>query len=243
MFKKRDPDPNFDLDLDFDFEVKRSARRKTLCLQIRDGHVQVVVPTRTPERQINALVNKHKDWVRKKLGEQLARPKAPPKAYVDGEIYGYLGQDYRLKIVDGAPWPLERVDQELVATLPARLVGEARTTKVKARLHEWYLQAALEQFQERTEVFSRRLDVTPTSVKVKSYKRRWGSCSTSGEISYNWRLVIGPAEVMDYVVVHEVSHMLEHNHSPAFWRIVKDLMPNYREQQAWLNKFGGTLAI
>jgi predicted metal-dependent hydrolase len=78
---------------------------------------------------------------------------------------------------------------------------------------------------------------------VKSYKRRWGSCSTSGEISYNWRLVIGPAEVMDYVVVHEVSHMLEHNHSPAFWRIVKDLMPNYREQQAWLNKFGGTLAI
>jgi len=230
-------------DLDFDFEVKRSARRKTLCLQIRDGHVQVVVPTRTPDRQINALVKKHKDWVNKKLGEQLARPNAAPKAYVAGERFGYLGAEHRLKIVEGAHWPLERVGQELVVTLPARLQGAARCSKVKERLHEWYLLAALEQFQERTDIYSRRLGVTPTLVQVKSYKRRWGSCSTGGEISYNWRLVIGPAEVMDYVVAHEVSHMLEHNHSPAFWRIVEDLMPNYREQQAWLNKFGGMLAI
>jgi hypothetical protein len=85
--------------------------------------------------------------------------------------------------------------------------------------------------------------VAASAVKVKAYKRRWGSCSSSGELSYNWRLVIAPAAVVDYVVAHEVAHLLEHNHSPDFWRIVKGLMPNYRVQQAWLNKNGGTLAI
>ena len=227
----------------FNFEVKRSTRRKTLCLQIRDGHVQVMVPVRTPERQITALVDKHSDWIEKKLAEQAARPKAPPRYYEAGEIYRYLGQELELEIVDGAPWPAEIVGRGLVVTIPKRLHGAARQAKVKQRLHELYRQAALAEFQARTESCCGRLGVAASAVKVKAYKRRWGSCSSSGELSYNWRLVIAPAAGVDYVVAHEVAHLLEHNHSPDFWRIVKGLMPNYRVQQAWLNKNGGTLAI
>lgn len=230
-------------DFDFDFEVKRSTRRKTLCLQIRDGHVQVMVPARTPQRQITDLVDKHSPWIRKKLKEQAARPKADERFYVDGEIYRYLGEEYQLKIIDGAPWPAEIVGRQLIVTVPARLHGEARRSKVRERLHELYRQAALEEFQIRSERFGRRIDVNAGAVKVKTYKRRWGSCSSRGELSFNWRLIIAPAGVVDYVAAHEVAHLVEHNHSKNFWRIVEDLMPNYRDQQAWLKLNGGTLTI
>ncbi len=227
----------------FHFEVKRSTRRKTLCLQVRDGQVQVMVPDRTPEGQITALVHKHSDWIEKKLAEQAARPKAPPRSYITGEIYQFLGRGHELKIIDGAPWPAEIVGRKLVITIPKRSQDADRQAKIKQRLQEFYRQAALEEFQARTEHCCGHLGVRASAVKVKTYKRRWGSCSSSGELSYNWRLVMAPAAVVDYVVAHEVSHLLEHNHSPDFWRIVEGLMPNYREQQAWLNKNGGTLAI
>jgi hypothetical protein len=148
-----------------------------------------------------------------------------------------------LKIIDGPPWPAERVARDLVVTVPAKLAREARQAKIKERLYEWYRQSALEEFQARTEHYSQRLGVAPTSVKVKSYRRRWGSCGARGDISYNWRLIIAPVPVVDYVAAHEVAHLVQHNHSPEFWRLVEGLMPDYRSQQAWLNKNGGTLAI
>ncbi len=230
-------------DYAFDFEIKRSQRRKTLCLQIRDGHVQVMVPTRTSARQIRALLHKHTPWIHRKLREQAARPAATPKAYVQGEIYSYLGEDYRLKIIEGPPWPAERVDGDLVVTVPASLADGARQDKVKDRLYQWYRQAALEEFQARTECYGRRLGVAPGAVKVKSYKRRWGSCSAKGEICYNWRLIIAPGPVVDYVAAHEVAHLVQHNHSPDFWRLVEGLMPDFRRRQAWLNMNGATLSI
>ena len=229
--------------VDFNFEIKRSDRRKTMSLQIRDGRVQVMVPTRTPERRIQALLDQHTPWIHKKLEEQAARPTSRPKAYVAGEVYCFLGEDYQLKIVEGAPWPTERSGENLIVTLPARFADGGREAKVKDRLYQWYRQSALEEFRVRTESCARRLAVSPKLVKVKAYKRRWGSCSVSGEITYNWRLIMAPAMVVDYVVAHVVAHLIQHYHSPAFWRIVEGLMPYYRRQQAWLNKNGGTLAL
>lgn len=231
------------VDHDFEFEVRRSHRRKTLCLQIQDGQVKVMVPARTAERQIQALLDKHTPWIRKKLSEQAARPAAAPKTYLDGETYQYLGQELLLKVVEGPPWPAERTGRDLIVTVPARIVEAARQAKVRDRLYEWYRQAALEEFRDRTASCARRLGVSPKTVGVKTYRRRWGSCSSRGEITYNWRLIIAPEPIVDYVVAHEVAHLAQHNHSAAFWRIVEGLMPDYRAHQAWLNRNGGILAI
>ncbi|MBT6428108.1 MAG: M48 family metallopeptidase [Rhodospirillaceae bacterium] len=228
---------------DFEFEVKRSARRRTLCLQIRDGQVQVMVPTRTPDRQIQSLVNKNSDWIKRKLREQAARPKAVPKKFVDGESYTYLGQEHVLRVVEGAPWPAELVAGEIIVTRPARLDEEARRAAVERRLHEWYRLMALEAFEASVEHYTEKLDVMVKAIKVKAYKRRWGSCSARGELSFNWRLIMAPAGVVDYVAAHEVAHLVHHNHSADFWAVVSDLMPDYRDQQVWLHKFGGLLDI
>ena len=228
---------------DFEFEVKRSRRRRTLCLQIRDGRVRVMVPARTPERQIQELVNKHGDWVRRKLREQAARPKAAAKAFVAGERFSYLGRDYPLRIVDGAPWPAELRAGQIVVTVPERTPAAARAGLVAGRLQEWYTLNALEVFQDRASHFGEILGLSAKSVRVKSYKRRWGGCSARGDLSFNWRLILAPERVVDYVAAHEVSHLRHHNHSAEFWAVVAALLPDYRAQQTWLNRNGGTLDI
>jgi predicted metal-dependent hydrolase len=226
---------------DFEFEVKRSRRRRTLCLQIRDGRVRVMVPARTSERQIRELVHKHGDWVRRKLRQLAARPKAVAKAFVTGERFRYLGRDYPLRIIDGAPWPAELRAGEIVVTVPERIPAAARAAVVAGRLQEWYSLNALEIFQDRAAHFSEILGLAAKSVRVKSYKRRWGGCSARGELSFNWRLIMAPKRVVDYVAAHEVSHLAHHNHSAEFWAVVAGLLPDYRAQQAWLNQNGGTL--
>jgi len=228
-----------DLTSDFSYEVKRSHRRKTMCLQIRDGQVQVLVPARAHDRQIRDLVNKHSGWIEKKLREQFARPKAPVRAFVDGEVFACLGREHVLKLIQGAPWPAETRDGTLVVTVR----DDGNIEVIRERIIEWYRLAALESFQDRTAYFAARLGVAAKSVKVKAYRRRWGSCSAGGELSFNWRLALAPAAVADYVAAHEVSHLVHHNHSPLFWAVVADLLPGYRDQQKWLIKFGGLLDI
>jgi hypothetical protein len=224
---------------DFSFEIRRSHRRKTLCLQIRDGQVQVLVPARTSGRQIEDLIHKHSGWIEKKLREQSARPKAPARAFADGEVFACLGRDHTLKVVQGPPWPAEPRGGELLVTVP----DQGDEAAIRARIIEWYHGAALATFQDRTAHFARRLGVSATSVKVRAYKRRWGSCSAKGDLSFNWRLALAPVAVADYVAAHELSHLVHHNHSPRFWAVVEGLLPDYRDQQQWLNKFGGLLDI
>jgi len=228
---------------DFIFEIKRSNRRKTLCLQIRDGRVQAMVPAHTPDSQINDLVDRHKDWIREKLHEQAARPKAEARNFVSGEFFPYLGRDHQLCIRTGAPWPAEMINGKIVVTVPARLKECDLRSAIKERLHEWYRVMALEKFQTQTGQFSGKLGVVVKAVKVKNYRRRWGSCSARGELSFNWRLIMAPSTVIDYVVAHEVAHLVYHNHSPEFWVVVDRLMPTYRHQQNWLNQNGGLLDI
>ena len=102
-------------------------------------------------------------------------------------------------------------------TIPANLEGEARAAIVKRLLERWYRERSTKKLQERTDVFAPIVGAQPKIVKVRAYSARWGSCSREDIISYNWRTIMTPSRIIDYVVVHELCHLLEHNHSPAFW--------------------------
>ena len=123
------------------------------------------------------------------------------------------------------------------------LVGDDRRREIEGRLHEWYRLLALETLRDRVAHFAGQLSVTAKSVKVRTYKRRWGSCSAKGELSFNWRLIMAPGDVVDYVAAHEVAHLVHHNHSSEFWAVVARLLPGYRVQQTWLHKNDGLLDI
>ena len=109
-----------------------------------------------------------------------------------------------------------------------------RQDVVKHLLENWYIRQAKRRLKEKTERLSKIVGVTPMSVSVKNYKSRWGSCSISGELTYNWRIILAPHRIVDYVVVHELCHLLEHNHSPRYWRHVEHHIPDWRNCREWL---------
>ncbi len=227
----------------FTFKVKRSDRRKTSCLQIRDGQLLVMVPTRTQDGQIWGLVDKHMEWVQRKLSEQAARPKARIRNFASGEYFPYLGEEYQLCIKTGAPRPAEMINDKITVTVPVRLAKSVVYSAIEERLREWYRVMALEMFESRTRYYSGLLGVAVKAVKVKDYKRRWGGCNTRGELSFNWRLILAPPAIIDYVAAHEVAHLVHHNHSPNFWSVVAQLAPTFKHSRDWLKENGGLLDI
>ena len=118
-----------------------------------------------------------------------------------------------------------------------------REVFVKGALEKWYLSHAEDRLREKTARYAKIIGVKPSSVTLKSYKSRWGSCSSKGDISYNWKIIMAPHHIVDYVVVHELSHMIQLNHSPAYWRSVERFIPDYQQCRKWLKVNGVRLEL
>lgn len=224
---------------EFQVEVKRTDRRKSALISLDENLVKVTVPKSLSDRRIRDLIGKRTPWIKSKLKEQSLRPSSKPKEYVSGETVPYLGKNYRLKVVEGEIPSIKMVGGYLVATILN--CEKNRQDAVKNLLEDWYIRQAKRRLKEKTDRLSKIVGVSPKSVSVKSYKSRWGSCSTTGELTYNWRIILAPHRIVDYVVVHELCHLLEHNHSPRYWRHVEHHVPDWRDCRDWLK--GQTLAV
>ena len=216
----------------FQIEVTRTDRKKSASIHIDGNLVKVIAPKSLSDNRVRELITKRTPWIKTKLNEQSQRPIPKPKEYVSGETVPYLGRNYRLKVVSGDTVSIKMKNGYLVATIPE---GETNRQKdIKSLLEDWYQAHAEMRLKEKTERLSKIVGVTPKSVSVKSYKSRWGSCSSNGELTYNWRIILAPHRIVDYVVVHELCHLLEHNHSPRYWKHVEHHVPDWRECRDWL---------
>jgi predicted metal-dependent hydrolase len=112
---------------------------------------------------------------------------------------------------------------------------------IRQRLRDWYLHRAIDKLEQKSIKYSEQMGVQPTQIKVKEYKSRWGSCNTRGEISYNWKIIMTPHRIVDYVVIHELCHLIHHNHSPEYWHQVRSIVPDYQEKRDWLKTNAGLL--
>nr|WP_323778479.1 SprT family zinc-dependent metalloprotease [Amylibacter sp.] len=223
----------------FPCEVVRSKRKKSASIEIIDSHVRVTVPFDLSESRIEALVKKRSSIIRQKLetNTKIIRPK--PKEYVNGETFTYLGRNYRLKRLRSGAEGAKLIKGYL--TVPE--LGKASDDPVRASLEHWYRTRAAEKLNQKTKRYSSILGVSPKAVEITEYKARWGSCSSDGIVSYNWRIIIAPNKIVDYIVVHELCHLLEPNHGPKYWKHVESVVPDYREHKAWLKNHGQTLNI
>ena len=217
-------------------EVVRTKRKKTASIEIKDGLIRVLVPNSLTDKRVNSLLEERASWINKKIRLQAEMPSYKAKEYVNGETFTYLGRNYRLKLVNSGLTETRLKNGYL--EVPAQ--GEKA---IHASLTDWYTSHALAKLQEKTRRYAKTLNVEPSSVTVKDYKSRWGSCSTSGDITYNWRIIMAPHRIVDYVVIHELCHLVEHNHSDKYWKQVESLVPDYRERRAWLKTNANTLAI
>ncbi|MDE3009894.1 MAG: M48 family metallopeptidase, partial [Pseudomonadota bacterium] len=206
--------------------LQRSTRRRTIGLRIDNHGLRVCAPAWTGEPEIEQALAENARWVLGKLKEWSGRPDAALAAreFVDGAPLLWLGQTVTLRCVPARlaiPRPLAL--EEPLASIP--IAEDSRDPA--AAVAAWYMVQALPWFRRRAQLFAERLGRAPREIRLTGARGRWGSCTGKGVIRLNWRLMqASPAEI-DYVVAHEMAHLIELNHSSAFWAVVAQLMPDW----------------
>lgn len=231
------------MSFDFPVEIIRTERSKSASIEIEGDTVKVTVPKNLSDQRIKELVKNRTVWIRQKLKIQTETIRPKDKEYVNGETFSYLGRNYRLKCFSGGSGETKLTNGYLTVCLAKDASGAAVEGCIRQSLQQWYQARALEKLKEKTKRYSAILGVSPQSVGVKEYKARWGSCSSSGDVTYNWRIIMAPHHIVDYIVVHELCHLLEHNHGPKYWKHVKNVIPDYKECREWLKVNGEGLRI
>jgi len=220
----------------FSAQVIRSKRKKSIAIQIKQGKVLIRAPERTKLSELKALLIKKSRWIEEKLSTPSYLQSVPEKKYIDSEEYLFLGKALRLSIKLSSNYKVVIGKDSLTFYLPTQ-----NPITIKHGLEQWYLQQAEEYLVQRVNYYEKIIGKSPTSILVKRYKSRWGSCSTTGQVTFNWLIMMAPPAVIDYVVIHELCHLHEPNHSPAFWQLVERFQPDYKSYKQWLKEKGHTL--
>ncbi len=217
------------------FAIRWSARRATVGITVaRDGDLRVAAPRGTSPARLEKAIRTKLPWVRRKLAEFAEMgPPAEPRRLVPGERLPYLGRTYRLTLADagGQPVRLTRAGSRCRIT---------STEPLARRCSTWYARRARLRIGQRVAHFAPLLNAAPSAVVVRDLgRRRWGVCHTGTRVvSFHWELVLQPMRIVDYVVVHELAHLLEPNHGPAFWRHVEEVLPDCKSRRRWLSLHG-----
>ena len=205
------------------YTLKRSNRRRSIGLRIDDRGLIVSVPWRVSEKWLHSVLQDKAHWVVEKLGNWQTR-KPLEMCWADGEAVPYLGELLTLRVAQG-----------LFSTPPLRRRGElwvfiandAGEAQIERAVEQWYRHEAEQLFAERVAHYAALLDVAPRAVRLSAAKTQWGCCTARGSVRLNQQLVRLPLHLVDYVVVHELAHLREMNHSAAFWEVVGSVCPEY----------------
>ncbi|MFH1578012.1 MAG: SprT family zinc-dependent metalloprotease [Candidatus Omnitrophota bacterium] len=213
------------------------SKRNTLSIEIsHDASLIVRAPKQTPLKLIKEFVDKKRFWIEDK--QKIARKKyceAAPKKFVNGEGFLYLGKVYRLLIANNGHSPLY-FNQEF------QLRDNCRNN-ARRLFTNWYKNQAYQIIYQKVNYFGLLYGFKHNQVGITSAKKRWGSCNLKGDLHFSWRLIMAPSNIIDYVVVHELIHLEEKNHSGNFWNKVKKIIPGYQKPQKWLKDNGHLLTI
>jgi len=225
--------------------VRISSRAHRISLRIDptgDGAV-LVVPEGVPFQQAERFAQDQAGWLARNLARQPNRI-----TFEDGVLLSVLGRKHRIRHTPDqrrGVWiePAQEVAHAATdgETEPADLCVSGETDHLPRRVTDWLKRQAREEISSRARAYARQLDKRVAKVSIRDTSSRWGSCSSSGTLSFSWRLILAPESVLDYVCAHEAAHLVEMNHSPAFWRLVRGLVGNWEAERRWLKRNGAEL--
>jgi predicted metal-dependent hydrolase len=223
--------------VDLAYTVQRSEKRRRLTIAVeRDRRVVVHAPADVTDEAIRRVIHTKRHWILEKLRHpQKYRdlPHPPGKELVNGEAALYLGRQYRIEIVAEG---LEAVQFNQRFLVPASKVSER-----KATLREWYVARADEKILPRVFRFAQSLGVEFKRARIVDNRYRWGSCTVNDSVNFNWRLIKAPVFVIDYVIAHELAHLIESNHTARFWNVVRAQVAKAEQARLWLREHGQVL--
>jgi len=217
-------------------KIIHSARRTISLIIQPDGTLTVRAPLRMPKSRIHEFVENHADWIHRKQEQVQATPSPQKKDYHEGELFLFLGKEYPLQV-------LVQSRTRLILKENSFHISKAHLPEVREAFIRWYKLQAREVIAKRVALHAQENGLFWQKLRISSARTRWGSCTGRGNLSFTWRLVLAPLEVIDYVVVHELVHTRIKNHSPAFWKMVAEIMPDYKQHVAWLKKNGRYLSL
>jgi predicted metal-dependent hydrolase len=212
--------------------IERSRKRKTVGIQVlKDATVKVSIPYFFPKFFVTKILKEKEEWIHDARQKMLARQK---EQKVNGE-YLYLGKSYPLQI--------RPAQKELIEVSDKMYTANFNEKYFQKYLTSWYKQQARKIIVERVNHYAKIAGLKFRSIAITTAETRWGSCSSNKTLNFNWKLIMAPVEVIDYVVTHELAHLTELNHSHAFWETVRKMYPLYREYRTWLRRYGHTLTV
>ncbi len=223
---------------DLSFEVRRSARRSSVQITVdRGGELLLSAPETCPTSTLERFVREKRFWVYTKLAQKDALgPPSSSKEFVSGEGFHYLGRSHRLLLVD---------EQDVAVKLEQGRFKMRRDVAREGSRHmvDWYKARARPWLAARVERFHGRVGVEPVGITVQDLGYRWGSCGKGGRLFFHWRAILLPPRVVEYVVVHELVHLVEPHHTVEFWRRVERVMPDFEVRRRWLAERGQAATV
>ncbi len=224
------------------YQLTRS-KRKTIAISFdRDGNLCVKAPTWVSKKAIESFLAEKTEWIEataKRLQNQRMKEIAERKGLENGEELPYLGQKKILTVVreERQRAKVKCIGERLILSVPYDVDYEEK----KEQLEKWYRKEAGIVLEEKVQCFANILSVKYSDIRIKDQKSRWGSCSSKGNLNFNFRIIMAPEYVCDYVVIHELCHLVHMDHSKDFWRLVESVCPAYKQCIKWLKDNGKTL--
>jgi predicted metal-dependent hydrolase len=224
-----------------DYPIRRSDRARRARINVSADGVEVVVPRRMALRQVVPFVEEKRPWIERTLRRIREAEEAAAVRLADGGSVPYLGRSLELHV---------RVEPGRVRSHVALrgeslhvAVGSPGADAVRSALEAWYRRRARIEVEPRLDASCARAGTRYTRLSIRAQRTRWASCSSTGAMSFNWRLLLAPPEILDYVVEHEVAHLEVLDHSPRFWRLLGSRSPGCREHERWLRRNGPALRL
>ncbi len=227
---------------DIEYEVIYK-RRKTLSIKVEaPNKVIIIAPTGVKTNILEKILESKKGWILDKLRDlKNIDRRYFNRDYIDGDKFLYLGKEYVLKIIMDSFLinPIIRIDGNILYIKTPYKDKDF----IKKHLEKWYREKCKEKILERVNYYKKFIGKDFNNIRIKEQKKRWGSCSSKGNLNFNWRCVMAPKAVIDYIVVHEMCHLVHMDHSERFWNLVESILPDYTEKREWLIENGVKMNI
>ncbi|MBN2086908.1 M48 family metallopeptidase [Candidatus Peregrinibacteria bacterium] len=223
------------------FILKRSTRARRLRMQVDSEKRQIVmtIPRFTLNFEVNRFINNQKPWIEKQLSKIEKHNKTHPKPkYLNGDVFYYLGEAVTLELVPSSFWR-PRINirgDKMVMSIHREMTMSEGKKLIKKTIQSFYKNKAEEVIHDRLQFFNEYYQLEYKRVTLRNQKSRWGSCSGKKNLNFNWKLIMAPIEIIDYVVVHEMCHLKQMNHSAKFWNLVSLKIPYHNDAKKWLKE-------
>ena len=215
---------------DFNIIIKRTNRKKTVSFRIKNQEVIISVPKFLSDNEIYNLVEIKIKWIKNKLALEKLNTVSIKRKYENGDIFLYLGSEYSLKIKKSYRDNIYIKDKNLIVEAKNVLA----TNNIKNNIKNWYISESKKYLTKTNSYYEILIGVKSNKLLFGQYKSKWGSCNSKKTISYDWRIIMAPFEVIHYLIIHELCHIKYPNHSIYFWKYVEKYMINYKIQKKWL---------